>query len=160
MKYRMFLGLFLMVLSSLALAEVQYTESKDDFSNGTVFTLKIPSIEGESAVLFVSCRPENELSIQLAITGTMFPNEMKNGGMVISTTHKFDKSEEAVTSDWFMNIMKYKNSWYTGDKVEFAKSAIVSNQLNLRLNKRGDVYKFRLDGTAAHLKKLLAACGK
>ena len=90
----------------------------------------------------------------------MFPNDIKNGGMIISTTHKFDKSEMAITSDWFMNIMKYKNSWYTGDQIQFAKSAISSNQLNLRLNKRGDVYKFKLNGTAAHLKKILGECGK
>ena len=160
MSYRLLLVTILLSFSSLVLAAAEYTESIDDFSSGTVYSLKIPSIKGESAVLFISCRPQNELSVQLAITGTIFPNDLKDGGMIVSTTHKFDKSEEAITSDWFMNIMKYKNSWYTGDKVEFAKSAIESSQLNMRLNKRGDVYRFKLNGTAAHLSRILDYCGK
>jgi hypothetical protein len=145
---------------NLAFAEVQYTEKEDDFSNDKVYSLKIPSIKGESAVIFISCHPKNKLDVQLAITGTMFPNDAVGGGMIISTTHKFDKAEEAITSDWFMNLMKYKNAWYRGNKVEFAKSAIVSDQLSLRLNKRNDIYKFKLNDTAVHLQKILGACGE
>jgi len=158
MIYKFLVGMFLVLSCNLAIA--QYTETQDDFSNEKVYSLKIPSIEGESAVMAISCYPKKELDIQLAITGTMFPNDTADGGMSISTTHKFDKSEDVITSDWFMNIMKFQNAWYRGDKVAFVKSAIISDQLNLKLNKRGDVFKFKLKGAAVHLKKILSGVVK
>lgn len=142
-------------------AEITYSEKEDDFSNEKIYSLKIPSEKGESATIFISCYPESKLNVQLAITGTMFPDDTSGGGMIISTTHKFDKAEKAITSDWYMNLMKYKNAWYQGDKVEFAKEAARSNQLNIRLNKRSDVFRFPLTdaGVAAHLKNILKSCG-
>src|SRR5690554_3142917 len=141
-------------------AEITYSEKEDDFSNEKIYSLKIPSEKGESATIFISCYPESKLNVQLAITGTMFPDDTADGGMIISTTHKFDKAEKAITSNWFMNLMKYKNSWYRGDILEFSKDAIRSNQLNIRLNKRSDIFKFPLKGSAVHLTKILANCGK
>lgn len=143
---------------SSTLADVQYTETKDDFSNDTVYSVRITTTQNEPAVLFLSCYPGNKLDIQLAIAGTMFPDDVTDRGMLISTTHKFDKAESAVTSNWFMNLMKYENSWYRGDEVEFIKDAMRSNQLNIRLNKRNDIFRFGLKGTAVHLKKILNEC--
>lgn len=153
------LAIVLALTAANAYSEVTYTEREDDFNNEKVYSLKIPSDKGESAVVFVSCSPGNKLDVQLAITGTMFPDDTKDGGMIISTTHKFDKAEAAITSDWYMNLMKYKNSWYQGDKVEFARHAALSIHLNIRLNKRSDIFKFPLEGTAVHLKKILRNCG-
>src|SRR5690554_1564122 len=161
MKKIRFGVIFTLLLFAInAHSDVEYTETTDDFSNEKIYSLKIPSDKGPSAVVFISCYPENKLSVQLAITGTMFPDDTADGGMIISTTHKFDKAEKAITSNWFMNLMKYKNSWYRGDILEFSKDAIRSNQLNIRLNKRSDIFKFPLKGSAVHLTKILANCGK
>jgi hypothetical protein len=150
----------ILLLAINAYSDVEYTESGDDFSNEKIYSLKIPSEKGQSAVVFISCYPENKLNVQLAITGTMFPDDTADGGMIISTTHKFDKAEKAITSNWFMNLMKYKNAWYRGDVLQFTKDAIRSNQLNIRLNKRNDIFKFPLKGSADHLHKILSNCGK
>ena len=159
MKIGRVLPLVLALTAINAHAEVTYSVSEDDFSNEKVYSLKIPSEKGPTAVVFISCYPGSKLSIQLAITGTMFPDNTSGNGMIISTTHKFDKSEKAITSDWYMNLMKYKNAWYQGDKTQFAKEAARSNQLNIRLNKRGDVFRFPLAGTATHLRGILKNCG-
>lgn len=139
-------------------SEVKYTETEDDFSNKKIYSLKIPSDKGESAAIFVSCYEQNRLDIQLAVTGTMFPDDTKDGGMIISTTHKFDKSETAVTSYWYMNLMKYKNSSYQGDKIDFARGIAFSDYLNIRLNKRNDVFKFPLKGASDYVKKIVKNC--
>jgi hypothetical protein len=143
-----------------ASAAVTYSESPDDFSNGTVFTVKVTTQINGPATLFISCYPEHKLDVQLAISGTMFPDSVTEGGMLVSTTHKFDKAKVATTSDWFMNIMKYENSWYQGDKAAFIASAISSEALNIRLNKRNDIYKFGLKGAAAKLQVILSKCGE
>jgi hypothetical protein len=148
----------MMIISNKVFSDVEYSETADDFSNEKVYSLRIPSDKGESAVIFVSCYPENKLNIQLAISGTMFPDDTIDSGMIISTTHKFDKADKAVISDWYMNLMKYKNAWYQGDKVEFAKHVGSSNQLNVRLNKRNDIFKFPLNGTTVHINKILEKC--
>jgi len=57
-------------------------------------------------------------------------------------------------------MMKYENSWYQGDKADFVKSAITSGALNIRLNKRNDIYKFGLKGAAANLRVILSKCGE
>lgn len=160
MKISRVLVLALALTAINAHSEVTYSEKEDDFSNEKVYTLKIPSEKGESALIFISCYPESKLDVQLAITGTMFPDDTSDGGMIISTTHKFDKAEKAITSDWYMNLMKYKNAWYQGDKVEFAREAAKSSQLNIRLNKRNDIFRFPLKGTAVHLKNILKSCGR
>ncbi len=149
----------LMTFSVQAFGEVNYTESKDDFSNDIVYSLKISTSKNKPAAIFMSCYPGGKLNIQLAINGTMFPDTTSDGGMLISTTHKFDKAENSITSNWFMNMMKYKNSWYQGEKVEFINDAIKSNQLNIRLNKRNDIFKFSLKGIATHLRKIQSKCG-
>lgn len=143
-----------------AYSDVEYTESDDDFSNKKIYSLKIPSDKGQSAVVFISCYPENKLNVQLSITGTLFPDEKANGGMLISTTHKFDKADKAITSNWFMNLMKYQNAWYRGDLLEFSKDTLRSNMLNIRLNKRNEILKFPLQGSAFYLDKILSNCGK
>lgn len=139
---------------------VEYTESSDNLSNEKTYSLKIPSDKGQLAVVFISCYPENKLDVQLEIFGTMFPDDTVDDGKIISTTHKFDKAEKSITSNWFMNRMKYKNAWYRGDVLEFAKDTIRSNQLNIRLNKKNDIFKFPLKGSAVHLNKILSNCGK
>ena len=158
MTHRVVLGLLLVPFS--ALGAVTYSENADDFSNGTVSTVKITTRVNEPATLFVACYPGNKLDIQLAISGTMFPDSAAGGGMLISTTHKFDKANAAITSDWFMNIMKYENAWYRGDKAAFVRSAIISSALNIRLNKRNDIYKFDLKDAAAKLQIILRKCGE
>lgn len=159
MKY--LAALIAIIIPVHAFGSVSYTETQDDFSNDIVYSLKITTDKKESAVTFLSCYPGNKLVVQLSIRGTMFPDTdgISDSGMLISTTHKFDKAEKAITSKWFMNMMKYKNSWYQGDKVEFINDAIKSNKLNIRLNKTNDIFKFNLKGTAIHLRKILRKCG-
>lgn len=146
--------------SNYSYAAATYKETPDDFSNDVIYSLTIPSLKGGSTILIVACQPKNKLNIQFATTKTMFPDDTSSEGMIISTTHKFDKAEEAITSNWHMNMMKYNNSWFSGNKPDFINDAIRSNQLNLRLNKRSDVFKFSLKGTASNLKKIIAKCSQ
>ncbi|SFU98414.1 hypothetical protein SAMN04487955_1263 [Halomonas korlensis] len=78
--------------------------------------------------------------------------------MRISTTHKFEEASEAATTNWAMNMMQYKNSWYPGNQRTFIEEAAKSTQLNLRLNKVGAVYRFNLRGTKDHLQTILGRC--
>lgn len=156
---KLILILLIIFLSPYALAEVEYVESGDDFSNGKVYTLKISTAINEPAIMYLSCYPNNKLSIQLAPSEVMFPDSSDENGMKISTTYKFDKAASASTSNWHMNMMKYYSSWYDGDKVSFINSAIRSTKLNVRLNKRNDIFKFNISDASKHLKKILNKCG-
>lgn len=155
-----YLPLVLLLIPSCAFSEVKYLESKDDFSNGTIYELKISTTKNKPALLLISCYPQNKLNVQLATLRTMFPDSSNNAGMGISITYKFDKTENAITSDWFMNLMKYKNTWHLGDKAVFIRNAIKSDWLNMRLNKTNDIFKFELKESNAHLNKILKMCSK
>lgn len=87
----------------------------------------------------------------------IFPNSVSNGRMILSTTHKFEESPEAVTTDWHMAMMEYQDSWYRGDERQFIEEAKNSSQLNIRLNKN-KVYRFKLDGASSHISKILDRC--
>lgn len=155
MKY-LFLLLSLLVVS-YAQAKATYQEKGDEFSNGKTYSVKITSHDSIASALFISCQ-SGELGVQLASTKTMFPNDSDGNGMTISTTFKFSNESEPVTSSWFMNLMKYNNAWYSGDINEFIDNAISSEKLSIRQNKRGDVYRFKLDDAKEYLAKVKSNC--
>ncbi len=151
-------------VSPEVLANVTFDKKNDKFSNGVVSTISIVSntSDGMNGTLFISCHRGEQVSIQLGSTRTMFPDEaMPNAeGMLISTTYKFKEAGKAITSDWFMNIMKYKNAWYRGNAKRFITQAMGSTQLYVRLNKRSDIYSFPLTKAHKYLKELDEACSQ
>lgn len=120
--------------------------------------LQVRTTDTSPAVLFLSCNPDSGLSVQLSTMDVIFPNSVSNGRMILSTTHKFEESPEAVTTDWHMAMMEYQDSWYRGDERQFIEEAKNSSQLNIRLNKKNKVYRFKLDGASSHISKILDRC--
>lgn len=139
-------------------ANAGYSEKKDDFSTGKILSFDLTSTNNK-AKLFIGCYPKKKISVQIATTDTIFPDDTVDSGMVANVTFKFDSFDDVNTSKWFMALMKYDRAWFVGDTLDFTKKAVKANQLNVRFNKRNDVYKFKLVGTAKHLPKLIKACG-
>lgn len=144
--------------SSVVYADIEFLERGDDFSNKVVSTLRVETSDTSSATLFLSCNPAEGLSVQLATRSVMHPDDLQGSRMRISTTHKFEEAQEAVTTNWGMNMMQYKNSWYQGNQRAFIEEAAESTQLNLRLNKVGAVYRFSLRNAGDHLQTILRRC--
>jgi len=148
----------IIILSSLAIADAELTVTQDDFSNAKITTLRINSMEENASSLFISCRPESGIDIQLAFNGTIFPDDLTDNGMKVGITHKFDTANQSYTTDWHMNTMKYENAWYQGDKGRFLDEAAKAGQLNLRLNQNGDVVRFGFSDAVAHVAAVRTAC--
>ena len=149
--------------ASVIFANLKFEEKPDDFTNEKVLTLSVKSIEQHRhrgpSVLFISCFPESRINIQLAFNGTIYPDDVDGTrGMIVSITHKFDTAEKAYTTNWHMNIAKYRNAWYRGDKEIFLNEAMTANQLNIRLNRNGDIVRFRMENSSGYLKKIKEAC--
>lgn len=144
--------------SSSTYADVELQEKSDDFSNEIISSLRVGTTDTYPASLIFSCNPDTGLSVQLATEDIMYPDEAHRDKMVISTTHKFVEAPESATTYWSMKLAKYKNSWYQGDPRDFIIEAAESSQLNMRLNRIGTVYLFRLEGTAENLRKILRRC--
>lgn len=143
-------------LPTLAFPNVEFIVGQD-FSNEKVTTLRVDSMEQRPSTLFVSCFPSG-INIQLAFNGTIFPDDISNDGMVVSITHKFYTAEEAHTTNWHMNMMKYKDAWYRGDPKQFISEGIGAQQLNLRLNRNGDIVRFDFSKALEHLTTVKGAC--
>lgn len=140
---------------------VEYSKSKDDFSNGTIHSVAALSDDARAKIL-ISCFPENRLEVQLATSEVIFPDDTSKrfDRMFVSVTHKFDSAKKAETTNWSMNIMKYNNAWYTGDIVRFIAEAFDASVLALRLDKRNEVYKFDFNRAGAQLRNVVGACIK
>ncbi|WP_277810043.1 hypothetical protein [Chromohalobacter canadensis] len=147
-----------LAFGSAAYADVEFQEKGDDFSNEIVSSLRVGTTDTSPAVLILSCNPATGLNVQLATEDVMYPDEARKDQMNISTTHKFEEAPEAATTYWAMKIAKYKSSWYQGDPRAFIEESAESSQLNMRLNRTGTVYRFSLEGTAEHLRKILRRC--
>ena len=146
------------ISNAIADSNLKYYEEGADFSNEVDYVLRVTTTDTSPAVLFLSCNPESGLSIQLSSVEVMFPDTSNGGRMQISTTHKFEEAPKAETTNWQMNMMKYKDSWYQGDEKSFMEEAADSSQLNLRLNKRGTIYRFMLDGAGEYISTILNRC--
>ncbi|MEQ6918748.1 hypothetical protein [Halomonas aquatica] len=144
--------------SAIANPNLEFSERGDDFSNKVISTLRVSTSDTSAASLYLSCNPAEGLSVQLATRDVMFPDDLPDNYMRISTTHKFEEAPKADTTYWMMNMMKYKNSWYRGNQRAFIEQAARSSQLNLRLNRQGTVYRFDLNGATPPLKKILERC--
>lgn len=143
---------------AIADTNLEYYEEGDDFSNEVVSVLQVRTTDTSPAVLFLSCNPDSGLSVQLSTMDVIFPDDLEGNRMILSTTHKFEESPEAVTTDWHMVMMEYKDSWYRGDENSFIEEAKNSSQLNIRLNKKNKVYRFKLDGASSYISKILDRC--
>ncbi|GEM_PF-6883701 len=158
---------WLMVIAFVSKAEdvelTRFEVKGDDFSNEKLYTVKAASYKPDTGVLFITCNEsEQSIDIQMWSDGTIFPNESDSDRMYLSVTHKFLSDHEAETTTWHMNMMEYKNAFYAEDSLAFIDNAIESDGVNVRFNKRGQVFKFVFSETnkTEHLTKVREACSK
>lgn len=166
MKY--LIPILLLAFSESAFSQAEYLEKKDDFSNGVIKAVIVKSEEVETyrfgspeGWIQLICFPENRLQVHLHSLNAIYPDDVDTEGhnrMFASATFKFDTENEADTSDWEMNFMKYDRAFYKGDVLKFAHNLAKANELNFRFNKRSDIYKFKLKGTSKLVPKVLKHC--
>ena len=151
-----------------AFAEVHFIEQQEGASDGIIFAMLITDEDssgstnrsGETASLVVACYPNGKLRIQFHTTDTIHPNEVREdgSGMVVSISHKFDSTPLAQTSDWWMHSRKYDKAFYQGNAHQFAGRISRDRELNIRLNKSGERFRFKLKGTARLMPKVRDKC--
>lgn len=160
MRLSLFLSAFFALFSVTAKADpnIKYYGESDDFSNSTISVLEVNTMDTSQAAIFFLCNPSSGLSIQLTTKEVIFPDTLDGDTMILSVTHKFEESTQAVTTNWDMLMLEYNDAWYRGSLLEFIKEAQRSSQLNIRLNRKNKVYRFKLDGADRHLAELLDRC--
>lgn len=133
-----------------------YTEAKDDFSNGISRTLRFDDV-GNAASLFVTCTDEKKAFwVQIAIDDVIFPDDASGSTMQLKMTHKFDTAEAAISSVWIMPMMKYHNAQFAGDESQFMSEAIAANRLAVKQDTSGAAYRFEIDDEAREKLSLIA----
>ena len=99
-----------------------------------------------------------KIQVQLITSIVIFPDDSNDSGMTVVITHKFDTATAAHRTTWDMNMMKYKNAWYSGNGVDFIIESVNSKTLALKLDKNGDVFKFDFSNAKDDLLKVARAC--
>lgn len=152
-----YIGLIFIFLVSYVKADIEYKTVTDDFTEETNHRVLAYTESGE-AMIVAMCNSPGKLGVQFVTMKTIFPDDMTDGGMNVRVTHKFVGGPEAELSEWFMNLMKYKYAFYSGDAESFIRSAASSKGIKLRFEKSGDVYKIEFGDDASMFNKILEAC--
>jgi hypothetical protein len=80
--------------------------------------------------------------------------------MWVQVTHKVDSAPKASTNKWRMNMMKYQDAWLAKGAVELIREMQSGEQLSIRLDRNGTVFRFSLKESNDHLRTITAACVK
>jgi hypothetical protein len=154
----------LVLLAGAGMAMGQTTSFKvmrDEFGTGDAHQLRMETRDAAVGILFVTCYTPSEIQIQLAVKDVIFPSDadVMAGNMWIGITHKVDTAAVPATVRWRMNVAKYKDAWMPAKSVRsLIADMLKGQQLSLRLDKSGTIYRFNLVEARGHLPKIEAAC--
>lgn len=138
----------------------EFSVTDDDFSNSSKLLLSIDS-QSKKARLLLHCVVGEDIQIQFHSNArVMFPDraDSNNARMYLNVIHKFNRAEQAITSEWIMSFMKYYDAWYLGDQSEFIEAAKASEVLALKLLKNNDTFRFNLEKAQPSIEQLRSSC--
>lgn len=150
--------LFFLCLNVQAASQTEFEVVSDEFGSGKTHRLTIFTDDTSLGGLFISCHSGEKLQAQLNVRDTIFPNNTRNGYMWLNVTYKGEGENEAANSEWRMNMMKYDNAWLLNGVDRLIEHMQTGNQLSLRLDKAGTIYRFPTVEAQKHLGKILSAC--
>lgn len=140
---------------TVAPSSVLFTEQPDEFSSNVKRQLAIKAENDDDTELLL-IRRGSTYEIRLMTNDVLFPDNVDSDtGMNLSVTFKFDNQSQPTQSIWHMNIMRYNNAWYRGDGLAFSRAVFNANNLNLKTDKRGDIYRFDVSKCRAYADKFL-----
>ena len=150
----------ILIFSAPAFGNMQYVEVPDDFSNEMVYKLAVFDTTDKYGAVVLQCIPNHgiEFGLHLANEFGLTSDRPSLDSNKVSITHKFDNAENAYTEQWIMNDMVGGSTWFPGDYQVFVNELMAANQLNIRLDKRNNVYRFKVEGASEHIKKIVEAC--
>ena len=152
-------AIFLSLLNKAALATITTYETGEALlAAGKSFDLTLTTTSGayDAAKLFVSCNSSDGYTVQLAVSSTIFPDRVDDQAMYEKIKYKVTGINYVEETEWLMNSMQYKNTFYAGDAKEFVLRLYDGQSLNMGVD--GKIYQFDLAESKPHVAHMKSNC--